>query len=122
MCRKVLIVDDSKTVREVLRATLTEAGYVVCDSHDGHVALGLVSNNEYDLLMTDLNMPQMDGLEFISRVRAIPGRRFLPIVVLSGESKQERFRECSSAGASGFLQKPFAKEQVLRILQTIIPY
>ena len=122
MSRKVLIVDDSKTVREVLRATLTEAGYAVCDSDDGHAALSLVSANEYDLLMTDLNMPQMDGIEFITRVRAIPGRRFLPIVVLSGENKQARFRECTTAGASGYLQKPFAKEQVLRILQTIIPY
>ncbi len=122
MSRKVLIVDDSITVRQILKTTLTDAGYEVCDADDGQAALDLVGQKDYDLLMTDLNMPLMDGLEFITKVRALPGRRFLPIVVLSGDCKQARSRECSQAGASGFLQKPFEKEQVLRILQTIIPY
>jgi len=122
MSRKVLVVDDSETVREVLKTTLTEAGYDVCDANDGHSALDLVSDKDYDLLMTDLNMPEMDGFEFISRVRKIPGRRFLPIVVLSSEDKQKRFVDCVKAGASGFLQKPFDKEQLLAILQTVIPY
>ena len=122
MTRKVLIVDDSKTVREILQSTLSEAGYEVCAAEDGHGALELVSGKEYDLLMTDLNMPQMDGLKFISEVRKIPGRRFLPIVVLSSEDKETMRQECSKAGASGYLQKPFDREQVLRILNTIIPY
>ena len=122
MARKVLIVDDSKTVREILQNTLSEAGYEVCAAENGAGALNLVNDKDYDLLMTDLNMPQMDGLEFISEVRKIPGRRFLPIVVLSSEDKDAMRIECTKAGASGYLQKPFDKDQVLSILRTIIPY
>ncbi len=122
MARKILIVEDSKTVREILQITLSNAGYEVCAAADGQGALDLVGDKEYDLLMTDLNMPQMDGIEFIARVRKIPGRRFLPIVVLSSEDKDKMRQECSKAGASGYLQKPFNKDQVLNILKTIIPY
>ena len=122
MSRNILIVDDSKAVREVLKSTLVEAGYNVCDADDGQEALDLVSDRDYDLLLTDLNMPEMGGLDFISEVRKIPGRRFLPIVVFSSEDKQERFVECLKAGASGYLKKPLEKEQVLAILDTVIPY
>lgn len=122
MSRKILIVDDSKTVREVLKDTLSDAGYDVCDAAGGKAALNLVGDKDYDLLLADLNMPEMDGFEFIAEVRKIPGRRFLPIVVLSSEDKQKRFVDCVKAGASGFLQKPFDKEQILSILQTVIPY
>jgi len=122
MSRKILIVDDSKTVRDVLRSTLQEAGYDVADAEGGEAALELVGESDYDLLMTDLNMPEMNGLEFISEVRKIPGRRFVPIVVLSSEEKQKNFVECVKAGASGYLQKPLDKEQILAILQNVIPY
>ena len=122
MSRKVLIVDDSKTVREVLQSTLVDAGYEVCAAEDGPKALELVNSNHYDLLMSDLNMPDMNGFEFITEVRKIPGRRFVPIVVLSGECKKVNFTECSKAGASGYLQKPFDREQVLGVLRMIIPY
>ena len=122
MSRKVLIVDDSKTVREVLTNTLAEAGYDVCSAESGQDALGLVEDKHYDLLMTDLNMPKMSGLEFIAEVRKIPGRRFLPIVVLSSEEKQKKFVDCIKAGASGYLEKPLEEEQILSIMQTIIPY
>ena len=122
MSRKVLIVDNSKAVRDVIETTLTEAGYDVCSAECGQTALNLVEDKHYDLLMTDLNMPQMDGLEFISEVRKIPGRRFLPIVVLSSEEKQKRFVDCVKAGASGYLEKPLDEEQIRSIMQTIIPY
>jgi len=122
MPRKILIVDDSKTVREVLRNTLQEAGYDVADAEGGEVALELVGASDYDLLMADLNLPEMNGLEFISEVRKIPGQRFVPIVVLSSEEKQKNFVECVRAGASGYLQKPLDKEQILAILQNVIPY
>ena len=122
MSRKVLIVDDSELIRTILEDTLTDAGYDVCSVESGKDALGLVEDKHYDLLMTDLNMPQMDGLEFISEVRKIPGRRFLPIVVLSSEEKQKKFVECVKAGASGYLEKPLDEEQIRSIMQTIIPY
>ncbi len=122
MSRKVLIVDDSKTVRTILEDTLSEAGYDVCVTDNGQGALDLVGDSYYDLLMTDLNMPQMGGLEFIAEVRKIPGRRFLPIVVLSSEDREMMGQRCSRAGASGYLQKPFDRDQVLNILKTIIPY
>ena len=122
MSRKILIVDDSQAVRETLKSTLQEAGYDVSDTPGGKSALELVGESNYDLLMTGLDMPEMNGLDFISEVRKIPGRRFVPIVVLSSEEKQKWFVECVRAGASGYLQKPLDKEQVLAILETVIPY
>ena len=122
MSRKILIVDDSELVREILKSTLVDAGYNVCSAPSGSAALELMNGKDYDLLMSDLNMPEMDGIEFIGEVRKMPGRRFLPIVVLSSDEKSSRFSECVRAGASGYLQKPFDKEQVLGILSMIIPY
>ena len=122
MSRKILIVDDSKLVIEILKSTLLDAGYNVCSAENGKDALALVGDKHYDLLMSDLNMPEMDGIEFISEVRKMPGRRFLPIVILSGDEKSSRFSECAEAGASGYLQKPFDKDQVLGVLKMIIPY
>lgn len=122
MARSVLVVDDSSTAREVLTSTLTDAGYAVCSAENGRAALDLVAEKDYDLVMTDLNMPEMNGIRFISEVRKIPGCRFTPIIILSGDSREERRLECVAAGASGYLQKPFQSQQVLGVLRMVVPY
>ena len=121
MSKKILVVDDSATVRAALKHTLGDAGYTVAMAADGADALGMVDGSHFDLLMTDLNMPNMDGLQFISEVRKLSGNRFTPIIILSGDSKDQRRKECVSAGASAYLQKPFKQEQVIGILRMIIP-
>jgi len=120
--KKILIIDDSATVRETLGSTLLDAGYAVSKAASGEDALSQVSSDNFDLLMTDLNMPGMNGINLISEVRKIPGRRFTPIIILSGEPAEKKRKECLSAGASGYLQKPFRQEQVLGILGMVVPY
>ena len=111
----------SATVRAALKNTLEGAGYIVNVASDGVDALNMVDGSHFDLLMTDLNMPNMDGLQFISEVRKLSGNRFTPIIILSGDSKDQRRKECISAGASAYLQKPFKQDQVLGILRMIVP-
>lgn len=122
MTKKILVVDDSATVRKTLSLTLGDAGYAVFEADGGTAALDMVAEENFDLLMTDLNMPEMNGISFITKVRKIPGHRFTPIIILSGEAKEERHRECVAAGASGYLQKPFNRDQVLGILNMVVPY
>lgn len=122
MAKNILIVDDSATVREALNLTLSAAGYAVTMAKDGADALNRFDSGHFDLLMTDLNMPNMDGIEFISEVRKLAHKRFTPIIILSGEAAENRKKECISAGASGYLRKPFKQTQVLGILNILIPH
>lgn len=92
MAKNILIVDDSATVRETLNLTLSKAGYAVTTAKDGADALNMVDSGHFDLLMTDLNMPNMNGIEFISKVRKLAYKRFTPIIILSGESKDQKKR------------------------------
>jgi two-component system chemotaxis response regulator CheY len=121
LSKKILVVDDSATIRETLNVTLSDAGYMVSMAKDGADALTMVAADEFDLLMTDLNMPNMDGLQFISAVRKNTSKRFTPIIIISGDPKEQRMSECLSAGASGYLQKPFKQTQVLGILNILVP-
>lgn len=120
--KKILVVDDSATTRLSLAKMLSEAGYESVGAENGEQALGLVENGTFDLLMTDLNMPKMDGVQFISQVRKIAGKRFTPILILSGDSKEKRRQECVAAGASGYLQKPVRTDQLLGILKMILSH
>ena len=120
--KSILIVDDSATVRKALSTALLDAGYSVTEAKDGSEALAKAPCNHFDLVMTDLNMPEMNGIRLISEFRKVPGQLFTPVVVLSEEPKMKRYSECLAAGASGYLQKPFHKEQLLGILKMIIPH
>jgi len=120
--KKILVIDDSATVRKTLSSTLFDAGYAVAEAVGGEDALAQVAADRFDLVMTDLNMPGMSGIGVITEVRKIPGQRFTPIIILSGEPAEERRKECLAAGASGYLQKPFKQEQVLKILNMVVPH
>ncbi|PLX76127.1 MAG: two-component system response regulator [Desulfuromonas sp.] len=122
MSRKVLIVDESELVREELCATLIDAGYDVEAADDSEAALQVISSDHYDMLMAEQNMPHMSCAEFITAVRNIPGRRYVPIVILSQGGDEVKFSECAKAGASGFINKPFEKDQVLDVVKMILPY
>ncbi|MDT8441869.1 MAG: response regulator [Desulfuromonadales bacterium] len=121
MAKRVLTVDDSATVRQVLSMTLSEAGYNVTEADNGANALQSFDNDCFDLVVTDLNMPRMDGIDLIRQIRSRAGTRFLPIIMLTTESQPERKQEGKKAGASGWITKPFRPEQLLAVVRMICP-
>ncbi len=121
MAKCVLVVDDSETVRQVLQLTLNNAGFDVIEAEDGDDALAkLASAPAVDMLITDLNMPNMDGLELIQKIREDSKHRFTPIVMLTTESSEEKKRAGREAGASGWIVKPFKPEQLLKVVKMVL--
>lgn len=124
MKKNILAVDDSATVRELLRTTLEGAGYRVSLAGDGLEAKAKLSNipeEHFDMVLTDLNMPNMNGIELIREVRKQPGYRFKPIMMLTSENQAEIKKEGKSAGASCWLNKPFSPEKLLAVVQMVLP-
>jgi two-component system chemotaxis response regulator CheY len=121
MGKRVMAVDDSATVRQVLQMTLAGAGYEVIEAVDGKDALSKLANTSIDMMVTDLNMPNMDGIDLIKNVRLSPGNRFMPIIMLTTESQPEKKQEGKAAGASGWIVKPFKPEQLLAVVRMICP-
>lgn len=120
MPKCILIVDDSQTVRQVLQLALADAGYEVIEAEDGFDALRKISGARVDMLITDLNMPNMDGLELIKKVREDSQHRFTPIVMLTTESSEEKKKAGREAGASGWIVKPFKPEQLLKVVKMVL--
>lgn len=120
MAKSILIVDDSETVRQVLQLALGNAGYQVVEAEDGFDALGKLSEAQVDMLITDLNMPNMDGLELIKKVREGGQHKFTPIVMLTTESSEEKKKAGREAGASGWIVKPFKPEQLLKVVKLVL--
>lgn len=121
MAKQVLTVDDSATVRKVLRMTLEKEGYVVIEAENGRHALEIFPDKCVDMVVTDLNMPIMDGIALIKEVRQKPGARFMPIIMLTTESQPEKKLEGKQAGASGWITKPFKPEQLLAVVRMVCP-
>ncbi|NJC89321.1 MAG: response regulator [Desulfuromonas sp.] len=121
MGKRVMAVDDSATVRQVLHMTLEGAGYEVVEAIDGKDALDKLGRTSVDMMVTDLNMPNMDGIDLIKHVRQSPGNRFMPIIMLTTESQPEKKQEGKAAGASGWIVKPFKPEQLLAVIRMICP-
>jgi two-component system chemotaxis response regulator CheY len=120
MAKCILVVDDSETVRQVLQLTLVNAGFDVVEAEDGVEALDKLSGAQIDMLITDLNMPNMDGLELIKKVREKGSHRFTPIVMLTTESSEEKKLAGREAGASGWIVKPFKPEQLLKVVKMVL--
>lgn len=121
MRKRVLIVDDSATVRKVLEMALSNAGYDVTEAQNGKQALEFAGQNKYDLLMTDLNMPVMDGIDLVKELRQLDGYRFTPTIMLTTVVDPLKKIESYQYGVNGWLNKPFVPEQVLRIIKVVTP-
>ncbi|MEW6739358.1 MAG: response regulator [Nitrospirota bacterium] len=117
MSKTVLIVDDSASMRQLVSFALRDAGYDVIDAMNGKDALSKLNGGKIDMVVTDLNMPEMDGIEFIKHVRNNPGYKFTPIVMLTTESQESKKQEGKQAGASGWIVKPFTPEQLIDIVK-----
>lgn len=120
MAKKIMTVDDSPTIRQMLSVALKGAGYEVVEAVNGQDALQKLEAEPVNMLITDLNMPQMDGIDLVRRVRQSPGLRFLPIIMLTTESQEAKRMEGKSAGASGWIVKPFKPEQLLKVVQMVM--
>ena len=119
--KTIMTVDDSPTVRLCLEASLSEAGYQVVQAVDGADAMEKLGQRQFDMVVTDLNMPRMDGVELIRSVRGTPGNRFMPIIMLTSESQPELKQAGKQAGASGWVTKPFRPESLLAVVRMVCP-
>jgi two-component system chemotaxis response regulator CheY len=120
MTKSALIVDDSSSVRQMVGYTLRQAGYDVLEGRDGADALERLGDNRVHLIITDLNMPVMDGIEFIRQVRRRPNGRYTPILMLTTESQMEKKQLGREAGATGWIVKPFHPEKLLEVVKKVV--
>lgn len=112
MSKTILTVDDSRSVREAVRFALEPMGYEIVEAEDGVDGLDQLAQNQVDLVITDLNMPNLDGLEFIEEVRKRDQYAGLPLVMLTTEGQADKMRRGKKAGASGWIVKPFNELQL----------
>jgi two-component system chemotaxis response regulator CheY len=120
MGKTILSVDDSISIRQMVKFTLTKEGYEVIEAVDGVDALSKVSGKKVDMVVTDLNMPNMDGITLIKELRKLPTCKFIPIIMLTTESQDTKKQEGKSAGATGWIIKPFNPEQLLGVVKKVL--
>ncbi|WP_438971106.1 response regulator [Methylophaga sp.] len=116
----ILAVDDSASMRQMVAFTLKGAGHDVTDAEDGKQALDIARKQSFDLVLTDVNMPVMDGLSLTRELRQLQPYRFTPILVLTTEAGPEKKQEGRAAGATGWLVKPFNPEQLLATVKKVL--
>ena len=120
MPKRVLIVDDSPTMRQMVSFTLREANFDVLEAENGQEALKKVQGEKFDLILTDLNMPIMDGIAFIRNARGFAATKYVPILMLTTESQAEKKAEGKSAGATGWIVKPFDPPKLLAVIGKVL--
>jgi two-component system chemotaxis response regulator CheY len=121
MTKTVITVDDSMSIRETVKMTLQSAGYQVLTADDGVKGLSLCQQQKADLVVTDLNMPNMDGITLIARLRALAQYRFTPILMLTTESQDDKKVAGRKAGATGWVVKPFDPARFVAVIQKVCP-
>lgn len=116
----ILAVDDSTSIRQMVTFVLKQGGYDVIDAADGVEALAIASSQEIDLVLTDLNMPRMDGIQLIKALRSHMRYQYTPLLMLTTESSTEKKQQGRDAGATGWIVKPFDPEQLLSVIGKIL--
>lgn len=120
MTKTIMTVDDSSSVRQMVGFTLKQAGYQVIEAVDGGDAQRKLGTIQAHMLITDLNMPNVDGLELTRWVRANPQYKYLPIILLTTESQDAKKQAGKAAGATGWIVKPFKPEQLLAVVKKVL--
>ncbi len=120
MAASILAVDDSASMRQMVSFTLKGAGYDVVEAADGVEALNIAKTRPVNLVITDVNMPNMDGISLIRELRNLPAYKFTPLLMLTTESSAEKKQQGKAAGATGWIVKPFNPEQLLKTVAKVI--
>jgi two-component system chemotaxis response regulator CheY len=113
MAKTILVVDDSVSIRQVVSIALRGAGYDVVEACDGKDALSKMTGNKLNLIISDVNMPNMDGITFVKEVKKLPRYKFTPVIMLTTEAGQDKMNEGRAAGAKAWIVKPFQPPQML---------
>jgi len=116
----ILAVDDSASMRQMVSFTLKGAGYDVTEAKDGQEALQIAKSNSYNLVITDINMPNMDGITLTKELRTLPAYKFTPILTLTTESSADKKMAGKQAGATGWIVKPFNPDQLLATVKKVL--
>lgn len=119
MAQTILVIDDSASLRQVVAMALQGAGYEVIQAGDGQAALALLDGRKIGMAICDVNMPKMNGIEFVKAAKALPAYRFLPILMLTTESQEARKEEGKAAGAKAWMVKPFSPSSMLNAVSKL---
>ena len=117
---KILTVDDSASMRAMLAYTLTQQGHEVTEAENGQDGLDKANAEQFDLVISDVNMPVMDGIEFITQLRKVDSYRFTPILMLTTESGMDKKQQGKQAGATGWIVKPFDPAKLTAVVQKVL--
>lgn len=120
MMKSILTVEDSPTLRELISFSLHGENYSIIEAENGQDALSKLDNCHVDMVITDLNMPQMNGIELTRNIRSRDKYKYIPILFLSTESRVEKKEEAKKAGATGWIIKPFQPEQLIKVVQKVL--
>ena len=120
MAKTILFVEDSASVRQVMNTTLTREGYDVILACDGQDALTKLDGSKIHLIISDVNMPNMDGLSFVKAAKQMPSYKFTPIIMLTTETQEEKMNEGKAAGVKAWIVKPFQPTQLLAAVGQLI--
>ncbi|TAK81141.1 MAG: response regulator [Aquabacterium sp.] len=120
MAKTIMIVDDSSSLRTVVGIALKGAGYDVVEGCDGKDALSKLTGQKVHLIVSDVNMPNMDGISFVKAVKQLPAYKFTPVVMLTTESQDEKKKQGQEAGAKAWVLKPFKPDQLLAVVQKLV--
>lgn len=120
MSKTIMTADDSASIRQMVSFTLKDAGYNVVEASDGRDAIDKLNGTTINMLISDVNMPNMDGIELVRQVRTNPAYKFIPIIMLTTESQDSKKQEGKQAGATGWIVKPFKPEQLLAVVKKVL--
>lgn len=120
MAKQIMIIDDSASIRQVVGLTLKRSGYDVVEAMDGQDALNKLNGIKVNLIICDVNMPNMDGISFLKNLKANPAYKFTPVIMLTTESQESKKQEGKLAGARAWVVKPFKPEQMLDAVSKLI--
>jgi len=119
MAKTILIIDDSASLRQVVKMALTGAGYNVLEAGDGQAALALLDGRTINMAVCDVNMPIMNGIEFVKAAKNLAAYKFMPILMLTTESQEEKKEQGKAAGAKAWMVKPFSPTQLLNAVSKL---
>lgn len=121
MSKTILVIDDSSSVRSVVGIALKGAGYSVIQACDGKDALAKLNGQKIHLVVSDVNMPNMDGITFVKELKKLPNYKFTPVCILTTEAEQSKMQEGKTAGAKAWIVKPFQPPKLLDVVSKLIP-